>query len=183
MNSFVQLNPARIDSILDAGLRLALAYGFRGTSMEAIAKEAGVAKATLYKYFPNKEAIFTTITASLFDEMKALVENNLSMNIDIDEKIANALIAIHKNLFHLIDGSPHSADILSQKAFSPSKFTKEFELWLQNTIFAILENAGHEEPQIYAQVLIASSEGISRSAISANQIELAIRLVVNKILV
>ena len=35
--------------------------GLRGTTMEAIARQAGIAKATLYAQYPDKEAVFVGI--------------------------------------------------------------------------------------------------------------------------
>jgi TetR/AcrR family transcriptional regulator, mexJK operon transcriptional repressor len=45
--------------ILDAARRAFLECGFAETSMEAIARAANVSKATLYAYFPSKEALFS----------------------------------------------------------------------------------------------------------------------------
>ncbi len=44
-------------AIIDAAVGLVIDKGLRGASMRAIAHEAGVADATIYNYFPTKEAI------------------------------------------------------------------------------------------------------------------------------
>jgi len=51
------LGEARRDQILEAAIRLWLRRGFDATSVEAIAREAGLGKGTVYLYFPTKEAI------------------------------------------------------------------------------------------------------------------------------
>jgi AcrR family transcriptional regulator len=51
------LGEARRDQILEAAIRLWLRGGFDTTSVEAIAREAGLGKGTLYLYFPTKDAI------------------------------------------------------------------------------------------------------------------------------
>ncbi|VVB42698.1 hypothetical protein RHAL1_00337 [Beijerinckiaceae bacterium RH AL1] len=51
-------DPAKVESILDASWRLFLAHGVEPVSVDTIAAEAGVAKATLYAYFPDKRALF-----------------------------------------------------------------------------------------------------------------------------
>lgn len=51
-------------AILDAALSLFLANGYGQTSMDAIAKKAGVAKQTVYSYFNSKEQLFTAIMCS-----------------------------------------------------------------------------------------------------------------------
>lgn len=45
--------------ILSAARVQFLEQGFSDTSMDAIARRAGVSKATLYAYFPSKEALFS----------------------------------------------------------------------------------------------------------------------------
>ncbi len=47
----------RRDQILEAAVRLWLRGGFDATSVEAIAREAGLGKGTVYLYFPTKDAI------------------------------------------------------------------------------------------------------------------------------
>lgn len=51
-------DPAKIEAILDASWRLFLAHGVDAVSVDTIAAEAGVAKATVYAYFPDKRALF-----------------------------------------------------------------------------------------------------------------------------
>ncbi|MTH34114.1 TetR family transcriptional regulator [Paracoccus limosus] len=44
--------------ILDGARRMFLSNGFEGTSMQDVARSAGVSKGTLYVYFDSKEAMF-----------------------------------------------------------------------------------------------------------------------------
>jgi len=46
------------DTILKAALDTFLTVGYIGTSMDKIAKRAGVTKQTVYRYFSSKEALF-----------------------------------------------------------------------------------------------------------------------------
>lgn len=45
-------------AILDATVDLVIEQGFRAATMRAIARKAGVGDATIYNYFPTKDAIF-----------------------------------------------------------------------------------------------------------------------------
>src|SRR5690348_17437726 len=45
-------------AILEAAKRLFPQHGFEGTSMDAVAAEAGVSKLTVYSHFGGKEALF-----------------------------------------------------------------------------------------------------------------------------
>ncbi|MNT12537.1 Bacterial regulatory protein, tetR family [compost metagenome] len=53
--------------IIEAAVAEFLARGLDGSIMENIAREANVSKRTLYKYFPNKEAIFDSLTLDLLE--------------------------------------------------------------------------------------------------------------------
>lgn len=53
------------DQIRAAAQRLFLKHGYASASMDAIAAEAEVAKQTLYRYYPSKEALFTDVLRQL----------------------------------------------------------------------------------------------------------------------
>jgi AcrR family transcriptional regulator len=53
---------ARLDlAVRDAALRLFLAHGYEGTSMDAVARSAGTTKASLYARFPSKDELFRAV--------------------------------------------------------------------------------------------------------------------------
>ncbi len=52
---------ARVALILDAALRVFTSRGLHDGTMEEIAEEAELGKATLYYYFPSKETILSTL--------------------------------------------------------------------------------------------------------------------------
>jgi len=58
-------------AILDAAGELFLAQGFAAVSMDAVARQAGVSKATVYAYFPGKDALFAAMVAERCDRMAA----------------------------------------------------------------------------------------------------------------
>ena len=49
---------ARPAEIIDAGLREFAEKGFAGARLEDVARRAGIAKGTIYRYFADKEALF-----------------------------------------------------------------------------------------------------------------------------
>ena len=56
--AFDGLPGRKAKKVIDAALRLIVEQSFQHASMEAIAREAGVSKATLYAYFPSKNKLF-----------------------------------------------------------------------------------------------------------------------------
>jgi len=53
----VAVKPDTRDSILDAMDALMARYGYRKTTMDDLAREAGISKRTIYLYFPSKEEV------------------------------------------------------------------------------------------------------------------------------
>jgi len=64
----------RPDEILAAALGLFVRKGFVSTTMDDIAKKAGVSKGTVYLYFPSKDSLFKTIVHELMVPKIAEVE-------------------------------------------------------------------------------------------------------------
>ena len=73
-------------SVIAAARKLFLEQGFAETSMDAIARSACVSKATLYAYFPSKEALF----AHLIEAECRLKASRLQMP-DLDIGLVEAL--------------------------------------------------------------------------------------------
>jgi AcrR family transcriptional regulator len=57
--------------VIEAGRKLFFANGFDVTSMDDVAREAGVSKATLYSYFESKERLFSDVVAELRQNLAA----------------------------------------------------------------------------------------------------------------
>jgi AcrR family transcriptional regulator len=53
---------SRREAILEVAMGVFLEAGFEGASMAQIAQRVGGSKATLYGYFPSKEALFVAVT-------------------------------------------------------------------------------------------------------------------------
>ncbi|WP_444462919.1 TetR/AcrR family transcriptional regulator [Rhodobacter capsulatus] len=51
----------KFDQVLEGARKVFLRDGFEGASVDDIAREAGVSKATLYSYFPDKRLLFMAI--------------------------------------------------------------------------------------------------------------------------
>ncbi len=51
----------KYDQVVGGARKVFMAQGFEGASVDLIAKEAGVSKATLYSYFPDKRILFVEV--------------------------------------------------------------------------------------------------------------------------
>jgi AcrR family transcriptional regulator len=63
-------------SILDAAREVFARHGFVGTTMDLIAGAAGVAKGTLYLYYPSKESIYL---AAVLEGLRALANETAAV--------------------------------------------------------------------------------------------------------
>jgi TetR/AcrR family transcriptional regulator, cholesterol catabolism regulator len=63
---------ARRQHVLAASAEIFSRRGFRATSMNELAAAVGVAKPTLYHYFPNKEALLVRLYSDVLDESLVL---------------------------------------------------------------------------------------------------------------
>ncbi|MBA3325256.1 MAG: TetR/AcrR family transcriptional regulator [Rhodobacteraceae bacterium] len=51
----------KCEQLLDGARAVILARGFEGSSVDDIAREAGISKATMYRYYPDKSALFAAV--------------------------------------------------------------------------------------------------------------------------
>lgn len=54
----------KFDQVLDGARKVFMTDGYEGASVDTIAREAGVSKATLYSYFPDKKKLFAEVASS-----------------------------------------------------------------------------------------------------------------------
>lgn len=69
-----QLSAERRDVLLEAAEREFLERGFGGCSIDHISRVSGVSKTTIYRQYPNKEALFEAVTLQTADGMAHLAE-------------------------------------------------------------------------------------------------------------
>lgn len=67
----------KFDQVLAGARKVFLNQGFEGASVDLIAKEAGVSKATLYSYFPDKRILFIQVAK---EECAAQAERALQVD-------------------------------------------------------------------------------------------------------
>ena len=133
-------------AILDAAKRLFPLSGFEGTSMDAIAAEAGVSKLTVYSHFTDKETLFVAaIRARCQDQVPdALFDVDTSGPVRGQlEAIAHAFlrlitspeaIALHRLLTASGSASPKLAQLFWEAG--PLRMRQSFEQFLAKEVEA-----------------------------------------------
>ena len=88
----------KAEAILEGAMQEFLAHGYAATSMDRVAKAAGVSKATVYSHFGDKEGLFNTLIKVLAeDKFKTVIELQESPSLEQDpqlflQQLANKLI-------------------------------------------------------------------------------------------
>jgi AcrR family transcriptional regulator len=108
--------PGTRGRILQAALGLFAEFGFAGTSIRAIGKEAGINSATLYAHYPSKEAVLAELIRIGHEELYTrLAVANASARGPVERVAAlvRAHVAVHadypmlasvaNNEFHALD--------------------------------------------------------------------------------
>lgn len=94
--------------IIHASRKVFAEKGFHNAKMEDIADEAGVGKGTIYDYFSSKKELFETMIKEMATGFKALIQENISEDMDFDEKLKALarvkfeIIKNHKDIENLV---------------------------------------------------------------------------------
>jgi AcrR family transcriptional regulator len=167
--------------IIEAAWRLALKHGLRATTMEALAREAGVAKGTLYAHFPDKEAVFDGVVADLLVELAAAFDRGMRSEGAVAERIGAALAGKYGVVARAIEGSPHAGEILDAHHRFASRVAA-FDRRVEGEVADVLAQAGVADPVALARVVIGAAGGVARALPGAEATERAIRLVCRRLI-
>ncbi|MCG8394499.1 MAG: TetR/AcrR family transcriptional regulator [Pseudomonadales bacterium] len=129
-------DPAKRAAILKAATSLFLSQGFAGTSMDAIAKLAGVSKLTVYSHFSDKETLFSAA-------VETKCHNTLPVPIfelDRTQPLRTTLTKIglgFLDLIHSMESVELQRLLNSQAAVDPDMSRLFFEAGPQRTLNAM----------------------------------------------
>jgi AcrR family transcriptional regulator len=148
--------------------------GFRAVTMELVAREANVAKATLYSYFKNKDELFLAVCARMAQLLRGAVEQALAKpDAPLDARLADAVIAKQRPIFSLVRGSAHAAELFTYThSMAGEIFTN-----LDAAILEMLRGAMAGDPELspnaaqLARALYFGSAELARRSGSAAEME------------
>jgi AcrR family transcriptional regulator len=106
------------DRILDAAMRVFRRHGFRRSSIEQAAEEAGLTRQALYHHFSSKEALFRGAIERLYEQALAAEATAARAAEEADRDLADVIVAeIGARLgvlFAALEGSPHLEELFSE---------------------------------------------------------------------
>jgi AcrR family transcriptional regulator len=167
---------ARREVILDAALRMFGQYGYRRTSMDDIAREAEVAKGTIYLSFASKDEVFQALAQRLAEQMLTGAQAARNRSGTTADRLAAMQAAWFGAYAETIHRSPHAAELLDAKHRLSADLVAESGRRYKRLVREILTEAvdGGEldlEPvgltlDIAAELLIASARGLHSDTVS-----------------
>ncbi len=114
------------DRILDVAEKLFLGHGFGSTSIEAVAKHAGISKRTFYHRFPGKEQLFEAVVRRLMERWLPPFDTGLLAPPNLAEALRSAAeymlqivltpeaLALHRLVIHEAQRFPSLARIMHE---------------------------------------------------------------------
>ncbi|WP_194436398.1 TetR/AcrR family transcriptional regulator [Vibrio fluminensis] len=101
----VKISDLKQEDIITSAIQVFSQKGFEQASMEGISKQAGVSKRTLYKYYPNKDALFEVIVDKMIcrfdDQTTAKFEPSVSIEQQLTELTLKQLCYINTEDFQI----------------------------------------------------------------------------------
>jgi AcrR family transcriptional regulator len=150
--------------------------------MEAIAREAGIAKPTLYAYFPEKGAIFSALLTQLIATWREDFLAALHGNGEVVGRVGAALTAKYKGLMRLVAASPHAEELYGVGDRLSTSELRRLDDELAAALEAELSRAGVARSRLVAQLLLAAAYGIGHKAQSPAELGPALRLLAERLI-
>lgn len=167
--------------ILDAARFLALRNGLRGTTMEAIAREARIAKPTLYAQFADKEAVFEGILDELMGQLQQAYDRGMAGQGDVAERIGAALAGKYRVIAHTLVGSPHADELFAVHGRGGGR-ERELDRRIEQEVTSVLSRAGAVDAAGLARLVLAAAYGIARQIGDEDEIAEAIPLMCRRLI-
>ena len=155
------------DRILVAARNLFLRNGLRAATMEAIAREAGIAKPTLYAQFADKHAVFAALLEQLVADKHAAFDAALASEGTPATRIGRALAAKFAVIAAAVEGSAHVDELFAAHQEGQALFARS-NRQIAEKLAKVLREAGIEAPDHLAMLVLAAAKGVAEAGITAS---------------
>ncbi len=147
-------------SILDAAQRHFLAHGI-GTSLEAVAKEAGVGAGTLYRHFPSREALLAGVLQLRSQELMSR-QARIAEITDPDEALQQWMRAL-EDYFSAYSGLPEPLLTAAREREPDNPLTLPCEQLITTTgqYLEAAQRHGHAQPGIKGYDLFLAANSVA----------------------
>jgi AcrR family transcriptional regulator len=162
-------NP-KAETILDAAERLLVRYGYRKSSMDDVAREAGTAKGTVYLYYAGKEALFRALLERIGNTVLQASELAAAAPHPFAERLFGVLNALYGYFYERFSESGHLQELGEIRGSLGQDLNEQLRLKHLQILVGVLEQAEKEgdislaarglTAQDVAATLIAAAIGV-----------------------
>ncbi|MFD5271753.1 TetR/AcrR family transcriptional regulator [Streptomyces sp. NPDC058335] len=131
----------RTEHILDAALTAFCQYGYGKTTMQDIARAAGMSRAALYLHFPSKEDLFRAGSRRAHAQALVEVDTALAEQGDVLSRVDAAMAAYFGGLLAQISSSVHGGEVLDASLDVAGDVVREAHAALVARLASALEAA------------------------------------------
>ncbi len=131
-------------AVLQAAMTRFSNYGYKRTSLNDIADEAGLSRPTLYSYFKNKEAILRAVSQGFHDATLRNVEAAFTAKANIQTRLVNGFWAWSEPFMGILFGSPHGAEMIGASSAMASDISAEARSKFHALLVVQLKKAKNE---------------------------------------
>ena len=170
-------------ALLDAAASTFLRYGFRKTSMDDVARAAGLSRQGLYLHWTSKEELFKDAVIHVVEGSVGAARAALNAEGRIDDRLVDAFAALHAS--HFAGSDPAlMAELLEAARVALGTRFDDVQHSLVADVATLLRSGGRSPARArdLAAVLEAASLGIKPSATSAADHRARMRVVVRVVL-
>ncbi len=175
------MDDQRQKQILKAARTLFFERGLRATTMEAISETAGIAKPTLYNRYKDKNAVFQSVVVTILDELRALMDAELSKPGNIEDRLTAALIAKYCGVFDMLQ-SPHAAQMMEDKVIYAGHAFEKLSNDIAIRIEGMATEAGYNNPSALTRVILSCAAGIHKNARTRDDVAQDLKTIVHALL-
>jgi AcrR family transcriptional regulator len=135
------------DRILNAAVRVFRRHGFRRSSIEQAAEEAGLTRQALYHHFPSKEALFRAVIERLYERAlaaeAAAARTAEQEGRDLADVVIAEIDARLGTLFAELAGSPHVEELFSEHLAQARDLYQTYSTHFSDEVAATIARVCH----------------------------------------
>lgn len=152
--------------ILDAATRCYQERGISQTTMEDVASEAGIGRATLYRHFKNRDEVLTQLVLRDLAEIRSLLANGIKQQpTDADYLVEGAIIILRecpKRTIPMLLFGEESSNIINRLSLSEAEMVG-FGEELLRPFYEKMQQQGKLRPHLTLPLLV---EWVTRLVVS-----------------
>jgi AcrR family transcriptional regulator len=150
-------------------------YGFQRTTMDDIAKEAGMSRPALYVFYKNKEDIYRDVLATMAADCIAAAEKAAADGSDLKTRLGAIIKVGFLDIYEKVVASPHGAELLDLKSGLANDIVAQWHSANERILAGAI---GGKKAVTHAKLILDSINGIKMRTSDISEIRKGVEAVV-----